>query len=131
MSVNESSLWSPDNANEQSYPSFHSNYDGEAPTTSDADRIDYDIPKEAEEEALIEIPETETEQNEKMEEILANLRTVISKLEEESSFSNHVDQFIKKARENNLAGEEQPTTTDVTKMMKEFDSVSIADDRTV
>ncbi|KAG8807492.1 hypothetical protein FRC17_004434 [Serendipita sp. 399] len=129
--MDESSLWSPNDANEQSFPSFHTNYDGEAPTTSDLDRIDYDIPKEEEEEALIEIPQTEREQNEKMEEILANLRTVISKLEEGSSFSNHVDQFIKKARENNLAGEEQPTTTDVIKMMKEFDSISVADDRTV
>lgn len=58
-----------------------------------------------------------------MEEVLETLRIIVGRVEEERDFGEHLANFVKSATSSNLAGEPQPTTEDIKKMMKQFDSV--------
>ncbi len=65
-----------------------------------------------------------------MAEVLANLRGIVQRIQEESAFGAHLDTFFRAATESNHAGEQQPTSADVSKIMKEFDAVALSDDKT-
>lgn len=56
---------------------------------------------------------------------MANLREVVHHVQEEADFNKHLENFVKNATRSSLGAEPQPTTTDVAKIMKEFDSVSL------
>jgi len=62
-----------------------------------------------------------------MREILANLRTIVHRVEEEAGFATHLETFVKNATKSSLAGEPQPTTADVSRIMREFDGISLDD----
>jgi len=57
--------------------------------------------------------------------ILANLKTIVHRIEEEAAFTTHLETFVNSASRSSLAGEPQPTTTDVSKIMREFDGISL------
>ncbi len=57
--------------------------------------------------------------------ILKNLRTVVQRVEEEAAFASHLETFMKTAAKSNLAGEPRPTAADVSKIMREFDGISL------
>jgi len=50
---------------------------------------------------------------------------MVQRVVEEADFTNHLETFLKSATESNLAGEPQPTTADVSKIMRDFDGVSL------
>jgi len=116
----DNSMWSPVN---ESYAL--STYPYGIPRTSDEINIEYPPPTEPDYDPLIPIPPTEAEREEKMRGILANLKTIVHRIEEEAAFTTHLETFVNSASRSNLAGEPQPTTTDVSKIMREFDGISL------
>ncbi|PVF97269.1 hypothetical protein CPB86DRAFT_786068 [Serendipita vermifera] len=128
MSV-DNSLWSAVGGNEQSYASIGSIDDTSSGDiiTSEDKRIEYVPPPEPDYDPLIQIPDSEEEQNEKMKEILANLRLAIQQVQEEAEFSNHLEGFIKQAMQSNLAGEPRPSSKDIGQILKELDGVTLGD----
>lgn len=60
---------------------------------------------------------------------MSHLREVIGHVQEEAEFNRHVADFMENAARSNLAGEPQPTSADVAKIMKEFDAVSLGENQ--
>ncbi|KIM33388.1 hypothetical protein M408DRAFT_326117 [Serendipita vermifera MAFF 305830] len=121
----DNSMWSP--VNEASYISSAYALSGYYEKASFIDEINIEYPPEQEPEydPLIAIPDTEAGKQEKMKEIMGNLRAVVQRVEEEAAFASHLETFVKNAAKSNLAGEPQPTAADVNKIMSEFDGISL------
>jgi hypothetical protein len=62
---------------------------------------------------------------EKMRVILGNLKMIVNRIEEEAAFTAHLETFVKSASRSSLAGEPQPSTADVSKIMREFDGITL------
>ncbi|CAG7849636.1 SubName: Full=Uncharacterized protein {ECO:0000313/EMBL:CCA71307.1} [Serendipita indica DSM 11827] len=90
---------------------------------------DYAPPPEPDYDPLIHVPDTEEGQMHRMIEVLANLRGIVQRVQEEAAFSAHLDTFFRAATESNLAGEQQPTSANVSKIMKDFDAVTLSDEK--